>query len=80
MFTLKFWKAAAERMVRGAAVSVAAVYFGGDVVFDSLNVNTWTEAGGIAITGAVGSLVLSLAGQAFTGSGPSFNSTETTEG
>lgn len=79
MFTLTFWKAAAERMVRGAAISVAAAYFGGDKVFDSLNVNTWADAGGLAIAGAVGSLVLSLAGQAITGNGPSLTSTETTE-
>lgn len=80
MWTKKFWKATAERMIRGAAVSVAAVFFGGDVVFDSLNVASWTEAGGIAITGAIGSLVLSLAGQAFTGNGPALTNNETTKG
>ena len=78
MFTIVFWRAALERMVRGAAVAVGAAYFAGDVVFDALNVGTWSDVGSLAIGGAFGSLVLSLAGQALTGNGPSLTNQETT--
>lgn len=76
MFTVKFWKAVAERMVRGAAVTVAGAYFGGDLVFDALNVSNWTDVGSLAVSGALGSLVLSLAGQAVTGNGPALTNQE----
>lgn len=76
MWTKKFWQAVAERMIRGAAVTVAGGYFGADVVFDALNVSTWSDVGSLAISGALGSLVLSLAGQALTGNGPALTNNE----
>lgn len=77
MWTATFWKATAERMVRGAAVAVFSAWFVGDAVFDALNVATWADVGGLAIGGAFGSLLLSLTGQAVTGSGPSLTNQET---
>lgn len=78
MFSKVFIKAAIERMIRGAAIAVAAAYFGGDIVFDALNVNTWADVLSLALSGAFGSLVLSLAGQAITGNGPSLTNVEVT--
>jgi hypothetical protein len=77
MWTKKFWQATVERMVRGAAISVSAVYFGGDKVFDTFNVHTWQDVSSIGIAGAVGSLVLALIGGAVgKGDGPSLTGTE----
>lgn len=76
MWTKAFWRATAERIIRGALVSVAAAYFGGDLVFDALNVNSWRDVGSLAITGAFASLLLSLGGNALTKSGPSFTDNE----
>jgi len=77
MFTLLFWKAAAERMVRGAAIAVFSAYFVGDGLFDALNVNTWEDVASLALGGAFGSLVLSLTGEAVTKNGPSLTNQET---
>lgn len=77
MWTKEFWKATAERVIRGAAVAIFAGYFGGDKVFDALNVNTWSDAGALGISGAVGSLLLCLIGGLATGSGPSITNQET---
>lgn len=76
MWTKAFWKATAERMIRGAAVTVAAVFFGGDLVFDSFNFDTWEQFFSLAVAGALGSLVLSLAGNSVSGNGPSFTTDE----
>ncbi len=76
MWTREFWKATFERMVRGAAVAVSAGFFGGDKVFDAMNVNTWSDAGALAISGAVASLLLCLVGGTVSGNGPAFNSEE----
>lgn len=78
MWNKAYWKATVERMIRGAAVAVGAVYLGADKVFDSMNVNTWTDVFNLAISGAFLSLVLSIGGNAITKSGPSFNNAETT--
>lgn len=77
MWTKAFWQATAERMVRGAAVAVAAAYFAGDVVFDAMHVSTWNDVLSLAVGGAFGSLVLALAGNAMNGgNGPALNSAE----
>lgn len=59
MWTVAYWKAVGERMIRGAAVSVAASYFAGDVALNAWSMD-WKEAAGIAVGGALGSLVLAL--------------------
>jgi hypothetical protein len=77
MFKKAFLLATLERMVRGAAIAVGFVWFGTDVVFDVMEINTWEKIGAAAISGAVGSLVLSLAGRTFgSGDGPSFTNVE----
>jgi len=78
MWNKAFWKAVVERMVRGAAVAVGAVWLGGDVVFDSFNLHTWSQVGNLALSGAFLALILSVGGNAITKSGPSFNNSETT--
>lgn len=75
MFTLKFWKATAERVVRGAAIA-AGVVLGldgsGQIVHATL-----TDVGVAAEYGALGSLVLCLAGGFFgAGDGPSLTGRE----
>jgi hypothetical protein len=81
MWTREFWKATAERMIRGAAVAVGGAFFAGDWAFDALNVGTWQDVGALAIGGAFCSLVLALAGGAFgAGTGPSLTGHETTAG
>lgn len=76
MWSLAFWKATLERCVRGAAVAVFGGYFAGDVFFDALDINAWSDVGSLAVGGAFGSLLLSLIGNATTGTGPSLVSPE----
>lgn len=77
MFTRQFLRATAERVIRGAIVAVAAAYFGGDLLFDAFNVNTWRDVASLALSGAFSSLLLSIGGQALTGNGPAFTNNET---
>lgn len=77
MWSKKFWKAVAERVIRGAAAGISAGYFAGDVVFDAFNVNTWGDIGSLAIGGAFSALVWSLIGNAVTKNGPAITTTET---
>jgi hypothetical protein len=58
MFTVKFWKAAAERATKSVAQAVV-LYFGADQVFDAWHAN-WGAAGGIALGAAVLSVLSSL--------------------
>jgi hypothetical protein len=71
MFTKRFWKATAERVVRGAAIAAATVtgLDGSGVI----HINVDPQAvGAAAIYGAVGSLILSLIGGTLgSGDGPS---------
>lgn len=76
MWTKDFWRATAERVVQGAALAVFAAYFGGDVIFNTLQVNTWVDVLSTAGAGAFGALVLSLAGNAVSGNGPAFTRVE----
>ncbi len=77
MWNLEFWKATLERMVRGAAAALIAVFFVGDIVFDALSASTWQQAGAIALGGAFSSLLFSLVGNAATGNGPAITRNET---
>lgn len=58
IFTVRFWKDAADRAVKSAAQAVAGLFLG-DQVFDVWHFN-WKLAGGAALGAAVLSLVSSL--------------------
>lgn len=59
MWTKKFWQDTLERVIRGAAVTLGGVLF----VNGSLNTHLdWVAMGTAALAGAIGALVLSLAG------------------
>lgn len=77
MWTKDFWKATAERVIQGGAAAVAAGFFGGDVIFNALNVSTWLDVLSLFIGGGVSMLIFSLAGNAVSKTGPAFNSVET---
>lgn len=74
IWTRAFWKAAAERSIRTAAISAALVLVGD--AFESLQVNAfaidWWRMLGFALGGALLSLLLSIGANARTGQGPSF--------
>lgn len=75
IWSLDFWKAAAERGVSTAAQAAAAYVF-----VDSVQVNVltldWPTIGGIAAGGAFLSLLKSLMVNAATKTGPSFTEAE----
>jgi hypothetical protein len=78
IWTAAFWKAAAERAIRTAAISAALVLIGD--AYESLQVNAfsmdWWRMLGFALGGALLSLLMSVGANAKHGRGPSF-STET---
>ena len=77
MWTKEFWKAAAERMVRGGAAALGGALVAGDWVLDVMNVGNLGDGATVFIGGALTSLLMSLAGGAFgSGDGPSFTGTE----
>lgn len=76
MWTKRFWKVVAERVIRGAVAGVSAVWLAGDVVFDVTNVNSWQDIGSAAVGGAFSALILSLGGNAVTKNGPAFTRNE----
>lgn len=69
-----FWRATVERMVRGFAIG-ALIPLGGEAL-DVLNGLDWQNVLGLGGGGALLSLLLSLAGNAVSGNGPSFSQTE----
>lgn len=78
MFTKQFWKAAAERAIRGGAIAASALW-GVTAITD---VDTLTSTGQLAavgfVWGAVGSLLLSLIGSQVGEKGqPAFTRAET---
>lgn len=75
MWTGAFWRATAERAIRGGAAAVLSLSVVGDGIMNAFEVN-WQEAGGVFIGGAVVSTLLSLVGGAVSGNGPAFNDTE----
>lgn len=77
MWTKAFWKAAAERAVRGAAVAALAIWTAAGV--DIVGGVDFTAVAWAALVGAVGSLLLSLAGNQINDvPGPSLTGTEET--
>lgn len=60
MFTLAFWRAAAERAIRTVAQTMLALWLVGDVAFNALSVD-WAEALGIGLGAAVLSILTSIA-------------------
>lgn len=69
-----FWKATVERMVRGFAIA-ALTALGADAV-DVIGGLDWLNVLGFGGGGALLSLLMSLAGNAVSGNGPSFTATE----
>ena len=60
MFTITFWRAAAERAIKTGAQSVLTVYFVGDVALNAFQAD-WVNMGGIGLGGAALSILTSLA-------------------
>jgi hypothetical protein len=60
MFTITFWRAAAERAIKTGAQSVLTVYFVGDVALNAFEAD-WVNMGGIGLGGAALSILTSLA-------------------
>lgn len=76
IFTIAFWKAAAERAIKSTAQG-ALVAGVGAAGFDALHAN-WETIGGGAIGMGIASLLTSIASDALTGGGgPSIASAET---
>jgi hypothetical protein len=59
MWTVKFWKDAAERAVKSGAQAMLLYYLGGDQVFDAWHAN-WPAAGAIAAGAGLLSVLTSL--------------------
>lgn len=78
MFTKEFWKAAAERAVRGGAL-VASGLWGVTAILDLETITETAQVTGVGfLWGAVGSILLSLAGSTVGTKGePSFTGAET---
>jgi hypothetical protein len=77
IFTRSFWIATAERAVKTFAECALAVYLVGDKLINAFNVD-WSEAFGVGLGGAVGSVLLSVASSGVGSSGgPSLVSSET---
>lgn len=74
IFTRRFWKAAAERAVRGGAIA-ATVHLGGTAVAPTASLHWWEAAPAFA-AGAVISVLFSLIGSTSGDGGPSFTGTE----
>lgn len=59
MFTVVFWKDAAERAIKTIAQTLLALWLVGDVAFNALSVD-WKEALGIAVGAAILSVLTSI--------------------
>ena len=68
MFTIDFWKDAAERAIKTAAQSVILFWGVGDAMFNAFEMD-WQGALGIALGGLVISLLTSLVSAPFTTKG-----------
>lgn len=72
----QFWKATAERAVRGAVAALFAAYVAGDLIFDVTNVHTLQQVGVLVLGGAFSATALSIIGNGVSKNGPSFTSDE----
>lgn len=71
-----FWRATAERALRGAVAAVFAAYVAGDVVFDVTHIHTLNQILALAAGGAFSAAALSVIGNGVSKNGPSFTSAE----
>lgn len=78
MFTVSFWKAAAERAIKTGAQSVLTAYFVGDVALNALQAD-WANMAGIGLGGVVLSVLTSLA-SGYKDGNPSATNAEVTPG
>lgn len=78
MWTKAFWKAAAERALRAGSAAAVSVFLVGDKAMNIGNVNL-ADAGGIFLGAAAVSVLLGLAGNVVTGTGPSFTKAESVD-
>lgn len=77
LFTAAFWKATAERCVRGAIAALVGAYVAGNLVFDTTNIGvTLDNVLAIAVGGAVSALLLALGVQGVKKNGPALNNAE----
>lgn len=77
-FNGAFWSATIERVIRATAAAMVGTWLIGDQITDNIQA-TWEKAFTVGYSTAVVTLLLCLAGNAVTKSGPSFNNTETTD-
>jgi hypothetical protein len=78
MWTKAFWQTTFERVIRASAAAMAGTYVIGDQITDNIQFN-WEKALTVGYSTAAVTLLLCLAGNAITKSGPSFNQTETVD-
>lgn len=77
MFTREFWKATAERMVRGGAIAASVVWPLSTFTTIDDGVSSLSLAGFAFVWGGIGSLLLSLGGsQVGVKGSPSFTDNE----
>lgn len=79
MFTILFWKAAAERAVKAGSNVVITSFVLGDKILNAFDID-WSIAAGVFLGGAMVSALMSLASDAATGSGPSLTNAEVVPG
>lgn len=72
----QFWKATAERALRGAVAALFAAWVAGDLIFDVTNIHTLNQVLTLALGGAFSAAALSIAGNGVSGNGPSFTRAE----
>lgn len=77
MFTLVFFKATLERALKTAAQTALTVTLVGDKMLNAFDTD-WSDVGGLALGGAVASVLFSVASYAKTG-GPSLTEAEVLE-
>lgn len=75
MFTLMFWKAAVERATKAACNVALTSLVVGDKLLNAFDVD-WSTAGGVFLGGFVVSVLMSIASDTLTGSGPSLTNAE----
>ncbi len=79
MFTILFWKAAAERAAKAGSNVAITSFVLGDKIFNAFDVD-WSTTFGVFLGGALVSVLMSIASDAATGSGPSLTNVEVIPG